>query len=66
MNGVAFNHDGTQAATASGDGTVKVWDTATSGSCALSQGLVGFLVTAAELKEALGDEEPAACTNLRS
>jgi WD40 repeat protein len=60
--GVAFNHDGTRVATASDDGTAKVWDTATGGSCAL----IRFLVTAAELQEALGDEEPAACTNLRA
>jgi WD40 repeat protein len=63
---VAFRHDGTRVATASGDGTAKIWDTATSGSCALAQGPVGFLLTAAERKEAPGDEEPAAYTNLRS
>jgi WD40 repeat protein len=62
VRGVAFSHDGTLVVSASGDGTAKVWDVATSGSCAL----VRFLVTDAELKEALGGDEPAECTNLRS
>ena len=60
--GVAFNHDGTRIATASWDETAKVWDAATRGSCEL----VRFLVTTAELSDALGGIEPTACTNLRS
>ena len=62
MVGVAFNDDGTRIATASLDDTVKVWEVATGDSCEL----VRFLVTIAELRDALGGNEPTACTNLRS